>query len=62
MLGRLGKVLNFGFALIAVFFVIAAIQFANNNPQEPATAIFLGAVGVIAFLIGIASRFVLAGD
>jgi hypothetical protein len=62
MLSRLGKVLNFGFALIAVLFIAAAALFASNNPHEPATAVFLGGVGAIVFLVGLASRFVLAGD
>lgn len=62
MLGRLGKALNLMFALIAVLFVAAAVLFASNNPHEPATAIFLGAVGLGSLLIGLASRYVLAGD
>ena len=62
MLSRLGKVLNLGLALIAVLFIAAAVLFASNNPDEPATAVFLGAVGGVVFLTGLASRFVLAGD
>lgn len=62
MLGRLGKVLNFAFTLIAILCVVAAFLFANNNPHEPATAVFIGGFGVVMFLVGLASRFVLAGD
>lgn len=61
MLGRLGIVLNYAFTLIAVLCVVAAVLFANNNPDEPATAVFLGGVGVVFFLIGRASRWVLEG-
>lgn len=61
MVGRLGVVLYFAFAGIAALLVLAAVMFANNNPHEPATAGALAFFGVVSFLIGLASKYVLAG-
>ena len=61
MAGRLGHVLFWAGALIAALLVSAAFAFARNNPGEEFAAFVVGGFGVIVFLIGLASRHVLAG-
>lgn len=61
MAGRLGHVLFWAGTLFAVLLIVAALAFVRNNPGEEFAALVVVGFGVVVFLIGLASRHVLAG-
>lgn len=63
MAARFGRVLNWAALLFAAVFAIASgLMFISDNPDRVITGGFLAFVAVLIFLIGSASKYVLAGD
>lgn len=60
MAGRLGRVLNWlGVGVLVLFCVGALMAYRAGNPEF---AVLVLVAGIAAFLIGLASKYVLSGE